>query len=315
MPLVSVFMPVFNGEKFIAAGIDSILAQTFTDFEFIIVDDGSDDGSAEIIRAYTGRDERIRFIQLTRNMGLSAARNRGVEAARGRFFANMDCDDISMPQRLQKQLDLLKAQPEIGMVGTHAVAVDADTEPLYDLRPPLRHASIVWEKYMGTPFVHTSMMIRLKLVKDAGCYDEGMRYSADTDLTTRLLGRTRFANIAERLLLYRIYEGQQTSHENPKRRRDIQLMKERQFERLFGDAPPGLVRRYDQLKFAKRLSWGERRAARQELARLIDAIVDRNWVRPSEKPELVHAMDHFLESALPRRVQQFLHWRRYRLGF
>ena len=114
MPAVSVILSVYNGEKYLAEAIDSILAQTFSDFELIIVDDGSSDSTASIARAYAQRDSRIRFMQLARNMGLADARNHGIAAARGEFATMMDADDISLPQRLEKQVGFLRANPAIG---------------------------------------------------------------------------------------------------------------------------------------------------------------------------------------------------------
>ena len=104
-------MPVYNGEKYLAEAIESILTQTFADFEFVIVDDGSQDGSAAIIRDYAKRDERIRVIRHERNQGVTTARNSGIAASRGEFIAAMDHDDISLPQRLEKQVDFLQSHP------------------------------------------------------------------------------------------------------------------------------------------------------------------------------------------------------------
>ena len=103
-------MPVYNGEKYVGEAIDSILAQTFSDFELIIVDDGSQDRSAEVIREYEKRDERIRFLRHERNRGEAAARNRGLDAATGDYIAAMDCDDLSLPQRLEEQVRYLQSQ-------------------------------------------------------------------------------------------------------------------------------------------------------------------------------------------------------------
>ena len=104
-------MPVYNGEKYLAEAIDSILAQTYADFELLIVDDGSTDCSAEIIRSYEPRDSRISFKQLERNSGQGPALNAGLEMASGEYITNMDCDDISFPQRLEKQAAFLQSHP------------------------------------------------------------------------------------------------------------------------------------------------------------------------------------------------------------
>ena len=109
-PLVSVVMPVYNGEKWLGEAIESILAQTFADFELLIVDDGSRDNSAKIIRVYEQRDPRIRFFQLERNSGTAFARNYCIKAANGTFVTYLDCDDISLPERLRKQVDFLESK-------------------------------------------------------------------------------------------------------------------------------------------------------------------------------------------------------------
>ena len=129
MPAVSVVMPVYNGEKYVAEAIESILAQTFTDFEFIIVDDGSRDRSPEIISDYERRDDRIRFLAFEQNKGRAAAKNLGIEAATGQYIAGMDSDDVSLPQRLEKQVDFLRANPDIGVVGACAPLTDENLNP------------------------------------------------------------------------------------------------------------------------------------------------------------------------------------------
>ena len=137
MPLVSVIMAAYNGEKYLAEAIDSVLTQTFSDFELIIVDDGSLDASAEIICSFAKLDDRIRFFQLERNMGQGPALNRGVASSTGKYLTYMDCDDITLPQRLEKQVDFLQANPEIGAVGACARVMNHDlTTALFDFIVP-----------------------------------------------------------------------------------------------------------------------------------------------------------------------------------
>ncbi|MCY3867896.1 MAG: glycosyltransferase family 2 protein [Chloroflexi bacterium] len=143
MPAVSVVMPVYNGECYLAEAIESILGQTFTDFEFIIVDDGSRDGSAAIIHDFAKRDERIRVIQHERNRGLTSARNSGIAASRGQFVAAMDHDDISLPRRIEKQADFLHSHPRLGLVGTHVRTLLPDLSVLRIDEFPQCHAEIV----------------------------------------------------------------------------------------------------------------------------------------------------------------------------
>ena len=119
-------MPVLNGERYLAEAIESILSQTFADFELIIVDDGSDDRSAEIIRSFQERDGRIQFIQLEDNMGPATARNCGIFASCGEYVTFMDCDDISLRERLEKQASFLDSHPQIGAVGICVQLVNRD---------------------------------------------------------------------------------------------------------------------------------------------------------------------------------------------
>ena len=176
MPLVSVVMPVFNREKFLAEAIESILSQTVTDFELIIVDDGSTDGSAEIIRAYAERDSRIRFIQLSENTGNASARNAGIAVACGDYIAGMDSDDISLPERLQQQVEFLESHPEIDAVGVGTRIVNEDLTPR--LTYPLMecHALIVLGMLISGPaIVRPSLMLRRETLIISGGYNPGFK--------------------------------------------------------------------------------------------------------------------------------------------
>ena len=168
-PLVSVVMPVYNGEKYLAEAIESILQQTFTDFEFIIVDDGSTDGSAAIIEAYAKQDSRIRFKPHEKNRGESSARNTGIRASMGAYVAAMDCDDVSLPRRLEKQVALLNEQPRIGAVG---VAGHIVTEDLEIIQPyPVRTNSAVISFHMlvrGANFLKAAVMTRREHLEAVG---------------------------------------------------------------------------------------------------------------------------------------------------
>ncbi len=315
MPLVSVIMSVYNDEDHVAAAIESILAQTFSDFEFIVVDDGSQDRSPQIVREYMNRDGRIRLIQLAQNMGPGPARQCGLDAAIGVFVTGMDSDDVCSPERLQKQVDLLQAQPEYGAVGTHAKVVNAEMRHLYDRRPPPHHPLILFEQFIGgDPFVHTSVMMRRELALAAGGHDLSLHWGTDSDLMTRLMGRTRFGNIPERLYTYRRRKGQRTAQSNPRRLKDMRLIRARRFERLWGEAPDEVLDRFARVRPWSKLSWRERRAAKRDLIRLIDSMIAAKWIEPGERPLLVAAMNRRLEQVSPRLWQMFCHWRRHRFG-
>ncbi len=159
-------MSVYNGEKYLREAIDSILGQTFKDFEFLIIDDGSTDSSVEIIRSYA--DPRIRLIQNEENIGLSRSLNKGLKLARGEYIARMDADDISLPRRLAAQVGLLDKQPDIGLVGTSIQLIDCDGERMHVHRVPTTHAQILWALCFTTPLAHPSVVFRKVIIECVG---------------------------------------------------------------------------------------------------------------------------------------------------
>ena len=124
MPKVTVLMPVFNGERYLQEAIASILGQTFTDFELLIIDDGSTDKSTGIIKSFT--DKRIQLVKNVQNIGLIKTLNKGIDLANGEYIARMDCDDISLSQRLEKQVNFLNRHPETSVVACHIVQINSD---------------------------------------------------------------------------------------------------------------------------------------------------------------------------------------------
>ena len=186
-------MPVYNAEKFLAEAIESILAQTFSDFELIIVDDGSTDGSAGIIRAYAEHDSRIRVVKLDMNEGVASARNRGIALSSGKYIAAMDSDDISLPERLQRQVEFLESHPDIGAVGVGTRMVDVDLTSLLDYRLPKGHALIVFEMLVGgTGIVRASSMVRREILVSGRGYDSDFQFSDDFELFLRLVWKKRY---------------------------------------------------------------------------------------------------------------------------
>jgi len=317
-PLVSVVMPVFNTEKYLAEAIESILAQTFSDFEFIIVDDASSDGSLAIIRSYAQRDPRIRLIDLPENRGECQARGAGLAQARGEFLVGHDSDDLCMPDRLDKQARFLQSNPAVGAVGVHAHVVSEDMQPMHDRVPPVRHAEIMLNHYVGAfseAYVHAALMSRRQLLLEAGGYDSSLRYCGDCDLMTRLLGRTTFANIPEHLYIHRRRPGQRTTHDNPKRDRDIIETRQRRYLRLWGKrAPEETLDRLFRIRRWSKLTWRERRAAKRDITRIIDSMITAEWIDPGDRPLLIDVMNRRLELVSPRLWQKFCYWRRHNLG-
>ncbi len=321
MPLVSVVMPVYNGERFLAEAIESILAQTFTDFELIIVDDGSRDRSIEIIRDFEKCDERIRVIQHETNRGQAEALNTGTAIAEGDYITTMDCDDVSLPERLRKQVDNLESHPELGAAGAWGRTVKHDMSPYWRIyHTPKQHALIAWELllFLDEAVLGASLMYRRDVLISVGGFEPGRRDSADLELQSRLLfdAKVRFGNVTEELYIYRIHNQPKTYDKSVQDRKlaFYHVLRRRNLERLWGEAPQETLDRFWHLRDRGKLSWRARRLAKRDCKRLIDAMIARNWIDPGDKPLLIAEMNRLLERASPRLWQMFRHWLRHRFG-
>jgi glycosyltransferase EpsE len=171
MPRVSVVTTVYNGEPYIDRAIPAILGQSFEDFEWILVDDGSHDRTPEILRELGRRDSRVRVFSPGR-LGIAAAANYGVAQARGEYIARQDFDDRSYPDRLRLQVRLLDANPRVGVVGGHYVLVDENRGERYVRMPPAEHPAIVASMAKGIPFANTLVTFRRRAWTEAGGYPE-----------------------------------------------------------------------------------------------------------------------------------------------
>ena len=198
-------MPVHNGEPYLGAAIESILRQSFADFELLIIDDGSTDHSYEIARTYA--DPRIRLLRNPQNLRLIATLNRGLEEARGKYVARMDADDISLPQRLQAQVAFLDRHAEVGALGSAVQVIGADGGPDVQVRFPDSHVLIRWALLFASPIAHPAVMMRKALVKRLGGYRAHAVHCEDYDLWWRAIGETRLANLDDVLLQLRKHEG------------------------------------------------------------------------------------------------------------
>lgn len=206
-------MSVFNGERFLAAAIESVLSQTLGDFEFLILDDGSSDASRAIVAHYAAQDPRIRMIA-RENRGLIASLNELLGLARAPLVARMDADDICLPQRFEQQYAFMAAHPEIGVLGSWTDDIDEFDAPYPLAAPdhPVDHAAFLAAIDAGMPLLcHPSVMFRRDAVLAIGGYHRAFRHCEDLDLWLRLANVTRIANLPERLLRYRHYSAQVSS--------------------------------------------------------------------------------------------------------
>lgn len=199
-PRVSVIMPAYNAERFIGEAINSILNQTYRDFELIIISDGSTDLTPDIIRHYAKQDKRIRFFNNRRNRGLVYVLNMGLRKARGEYIARMDADDISMPTRFEKQVAYLDANPDIGILGTLIEGFGL-VNALGIQKPVVELADFVDNNYVAHP---TVMMRRSIVRKYKFRYDPEYKHVEDYELWMRMIKVTKIHNIMEVLLRYRV---------------------------------------------------------------------------------------------------------------
>ena len=202
-PLVSVLLPVWNGEAFLEAAVESILRQTLSSFELIVIDDGSTDASAAIAARLARADDRVRVLRRAHE-GLSAALNAGIAAARGEYVARMDADDISVPHRLQKQVAYLDAHPACVAAGAWIEVIDEAGRHLGLKTFVETHEEISAALYRGiSPIAHPTIVARRDVLQAAGGYDARCYPSEDLDLWFRLAERGQLANVGEALLLHR----------------------------------------------------------------------------------------------------------------
>jgi len=212
-PAVSVVMSVYNGEKYLRQAIDSILNQTYTDFEFIIIDDGSTDSTREIVRSYG--DSRIQFVQNGGNIGLTKSLNKGLQIAEGRYVARMDADDLSSPYRLKTQMDFLEDHPDYAVVGTFLNIIDENSNYVQTAHKPVTDSMIREHVKHDNCIAHGSAMIRKSCLTDIGFYDESIERSQDYDLFLRLSEKYKMANIPQCLYMWRDHEDNvSTKHRN-----------------------------------------------------------------------------------------------------
>lgn len=200
--MISVIMSVYNGERYLEEAIESILAQTLRDFEFLIVNDGSTDKSVKILAGAVSRDVRIRIITNPSNIGLTRSLNKAFAEARGTLIARMDADDVALPERFEKQVAFLQNNPEVGVVGTAYRFINEGGETVGDGEKAILtdNRSIQRALIRFNPFLHSSVMIRKGLLDRVGGYDERYKKAQDYDLWMRLAPLCKFANLSDVLM-------------------------------------------------------------------------------------------------------------------
>ena len=246
-PLVSILLPCFEAERFLAGALDSLLAQTYDELEILALDDGSRDGTARILAEYAERDARLRVLTSERNLGLIATLNRGVAAAGGELIARMDADDLAAPERIERQVELLTRRPEIGVVGTAIEMVESES-----LRPvgprPVRCTTPGGARFAAlftVPATHATILARASVMR-AHPYgtDAESLHTEDYELFARMLDAgVGFANLEAPLMRVRADPGGVSRGNAAKQAANFVACAGRHIERTIGERPaPGALR-------------------------------------------------------------------------
>ena len=298
-PRVSVLMPVYNGEKYLTEAIDSILSQSFTDFEFIIIDDGSRDNSLSITRDYSSSDDRIVLIENQQNLGVSASLNIGFRAVRGAYIARMDSDDISAPRRFEVQISFLDAHTDISVCGTW-VRYFGDLNGV--VKHPAAHDEIYARMLFENALAHPSVMLRADSVKKQSLYyDEEVLYAQDYELWSRAVTRVKMANIDQILLNHRVHSHRIGSRKGHEQQAVHGLVQRRLMEKIGLDIAHQDTRLHHQLsthhygndvKFlSKTRYWLQNISSTNKLSRaipqeILDAELTNVWARVCQQTSL-----------------------------
>ena len=205
-PTVTIVMPVYNGARYLRASLDSILRQTFSDFECLVIDDRSTDASRDVIKSY--RDPRIRLVEHDKNLGLVKTLNHGLALARGQYIARQDQDDVSHPTRLEKQVAFLDVHPDVAVLGTQVYSLDPRGRRHYPYGCYTASSALAirWQILFDNPFVHPSVMMRTQMVRAISGYDERFPECEDYDLFSRLVHAYQGTNLKEPLVDYRYHD-------------------------------------------------------------------------------------------------------------
>ncbi|OGW77814.1 MAG: hypothetical protein A2Z83_05645 [Omnitrophica bacterium GWA2_52_8] len=223
-------MPVYNGAEYLEEAVESILRQTYSNFDFLIIDDASGDGTAGLLKKIAAGEKRTRIITNPVRKQLAAALNQGIESAGGKYIAMMNCDDISLPGRIERQVEFLKTHPDIDVCGTWYERFNGIKERV-DLET--EHEKIKTLLFRTCPVCHPSVMFRKEALERSGLrYCEEFNFAEDFEFWTRLVEKCHFANVPEVLLRYRIHANQTVVRYEQNHMAKVDAIRERQLRRL-----------------------------------------------------------------------------------
>lgn len=235
-PLISVVMPVYNGERFIKLAIDSILAQTYSDLELIIIDDGSKDDSAAIVKSF--KDSRIRYYRQN-NSGVAAARNKGLSKAKGEYVAMHDADDISLEDRLEKQVNFLETNKSVGLVGSNYQIINEAGQWVGSTNVFTHPDDLDLAIKLFNQFGQGTVMMRRSLLTGSS-YDQAFKLGEDFEFWNTLAHKTRLANLKEELYQWRYHESSTWTGSQDEMRFYVNKVIDREFNKLKNGRVPNL---------------------------------------------------------------------------
>ncbi len=224
-PEITILLPVYNGDKYLKKAIESILKQTFSNFEFIIVNDGSTDNSLEIIKSFN--DPRIKIINNKKNLGLIKSLNIGLEQAKGRYIARLDADDIALENRLEKQYNYLEKNKNVTLIGGGAEIINNEGKYVRKKLPITDFDQIkFWALFIGNPFLHSSIFFRKKDINSINGYSHKYKHVEDYDLYLRLIKNGyKIINLPEIFIKYRIHNQSIGQSKDSKKEQDANVKK------------------------------------------------------------------------------------------
>ena len=206
IPKISIIMAVYNGEKYLRLAINSVLQQDFIDYEFIIVDDCSNDSTATIISSY--EDERIKYIKNKVNLGQTPSLNIGLSLAKGKYIARIDADDIYLPEKLEKQFNFMENNSNVVVCGTNGLKIDDNGEIIGTYSVPQKSKDLLFHILYGSPIIHVSVLMRRSIIIANGGYNEEYPYCADFALWSKLItNKYNVLNLPLTLIKFRLFDG------------------------------------------------------------------------------------------------------------
>lgn len=220
---LSVVMAVYNQAETLPAAVNSVLDQSFSDFNFVIVDDHSSDETPLLLRRLAGKDKRIRIITNSRHLGLTKSLNVGWRQAKTKFIARMDADDIALPERLKRQREYLLSHPKIALLGTAVNLIDTASRPLKVKQLPASPEKIRRQILSGCPFIHSTWMLPRSVLVEFDGYNEDFPFAQDYELALRIVSRYPAANLLDPLIRYRVNSPSAISLKQLKRQERLAL--------------------------------------------------------------------------------------------